>query len=324
VPLTVTLTTLRSRVRDRSDTTGSQRVTDPKVDAAINAAIRKLWSKVATVAEDDFTERALVVTVPDQAYACLPEDFLILRDVCYDSGASYELVGPLTIAETEGTLDEGSTGFETEESPAIVEDGDIIWMYSEDGTWREQVTAEGYETSGYPGVVLRSSTPVTRDYVPGDYAYVVRPTSRIDASVTPVARFQLQERARYSGSGSWGSSGPRFYRLVGPRGNPKRIEFLPVPPSPKVVIIWYVPTPPVLTEATDTFDGRSGFEEWVMWDAAVTILISEESDVRDAKEERDRVWTEDILPLITARDEARVDRVIDVESDGCYEEFGEP
>jgi hypothetical protein len=46
--------------------------------------------------------------------------------------------------------------------------------------------------------------------------------------------------------------------------------------------------------------------------------------VRDAKEERDRVWTEDILPLITARDEARVDRVIDVESDGCYEEFGEP
>jgi len=262
MPLTTTLLDLRDAVRERSDTVGSRRVTDAKVNRAINSAIRRFYAKVVPLAEDHFTARAVLTTDAAGSYAELPDDFLVLRDVAWDPGG-IPAVEPLLL--TEGG------------DPLATEGGDSIAL-EEDG-------------------VEASSEP--------------------DACLEPMGRFQLQDRWRYPRRG-WNKGCGVAYRLVGPPGAPKRMEFVPIAGAARVVVVRYVPTPPVLATDTDTFDGMTGAEEWVIWDAAIQILIAEESDARQATAERELVWAEQILPVLATYDQARPDRVIDVE--GCAEE----
>jgi hypothetical protein len=138
-----------------------------------------------------------------------------------------------------------------------------------------------------------------------------------------VLRFALQEFTLYDTTGGW-SRGKRVqYRLIGRTAlHREQIFFIPTPTAAHSVIVHYVPAPTVLTLITDTYDGRSGFEEWVICDAAIRILNAEESDVSVLMAERARIWEEQIQPTMSTRDEGQPDRVIDVEGDDCTEEFG--
>jgi hypothetical protein len=62
------------------------------------------------------------------------------------------------------------------------------------------------------------------------------------------------------------------YRLQG-----SNIAFEPVP-SAQTITIWYVPVFEGFAEDDDEFDGVNGWEEWIVLDAAIKALISEESD----------------------------------------------
>jgi hypothetical protein len=148
----------------------------------------------------------------------------------------------------------------------------------------------------------------------------------------PLVRFQLQERARYGQYGAWSSGSPIAYRLIGRAGvgvsegevlpTARRLYFLPVPTTDQLVRVWYVANPTALSGDADNYDADNGCDDWVCWDAAIAILIGEESDARQASEERDRVWQEMIAPTFATRDEARPDRVIDADGDFYREEFG--
>lgn len=138
-------------------------------------------------------------------------------------------------------------------------------------------------------------------------------------------RWQFRERARWDSTRGWSSGRPVAYRAVGKdAAHVERIELLPIPQATHAIRIWYVPTAATLTLDTDTYDGRSGFDEYVVLEASIALAIDEESDVQAWMLERDRIWTQEIAPLFAVRDQATPDRVVDVESVFVGEEFGIP
>lgn len=164
--------------------------------------------------------------------------------------------------------------------------------------------------------------------LPSDY-YMLRKVDWLPAGDTtkpqPVARFQLQERSRYVRGPGWRVGSAIAYRVMGrslTTGTGK-IVFAPMPSQVETVLLHYLPVPPTLTADADVFDTRPGFEEWVIWDAVIPFLVSEESDANTAIAMRDAVWVQDVLPAVTHHDQAAPDRVVDVESSsGDDEEFG--
>jgi len=64
------------------------------------------------------------------------------------------------------------------------------------------------------------------------------------------------------------------YRLNG-----NNIMIVPVPSGGQTLRIWYAPRPSVLMADTDIVDGVSGWEEYIIIDAAIKALAKEESDV---------------------------------------------
>lgn len=64
------------------------------------------------------------------------------------------------------------------------------------------------------------------------------------------------------------------YRLMG-----NNLWLTPKPQAGLVLQLWYIPEPGNLVNDTDTFEGVSGWEEYVIIDAAIKALTKEESDI---------------------------------------------
>jgi len=64
------------------------------------------------------------------------------------------------------------------------------------------------------------------------------------------------------------------YRLMG-----NNIEFVPYPIANQVIQLWYIPRPKVLMADSDILDGISGWDEYVVIDAAIKAMQKEESDI---------------------------------------------
>lgn len=62
------------------------------------------------------------------------------------------------------------------------------------------------------------------------------------------------------------------YRIVG-----NNVMFIPTPSAGQIVRMWYIPRMPRLLQDTDVLDGVSGWEEYVVVDAAIRALQKEES-----------------------------------------------
>lgn len=123
-----------------------------------------------------------------------------------------------------------------------------------------------------------------------------------------ISKFTWEERARYVNVSNWGGrSQPISYRLVGA----DTIRFMPKPDAVYTVTVWYVPASVVLAADGDLYDGRDGWEEWVVLDAAIKAKTKSEEDVRDLSQERDRVWAR-ISRAFPTKDQARPDSIVEV------------
>jgi hypothetical protein len=172
---------------------------------------------------------------------------------------------------------------------------------------------------------------VQTDNVPttiGQYVYTLNADFFRLASVPPyvvqrpiakvLKRFSPADKPRLlietDGHDPWNSdTGSLYYRIAG--GD--TIEFLPTPTKVVTIAVSYIPASPVLDDDADTFDGRNGWDEWVVLDSAVKCLTKEESDVRALIAEREALW-EEIKPQAQAKDLAEPGRVRDVEGGGGF------
>lgn len=150
--------------------------------------------------------------------------------------------------------------------------------------------------------------------VAGQEAYTVHASffklvsvdAMVGGIVRPMRRWQFSERALYLNVNAWGlPSQPLAYRLV----SGDTIRFLPVPDGVYAVTVWYIPASVVLTGSA-SYDGRDGFEEWVVVDAAIKCKLKSEEDVRDLVAERDRLMV-DIQASLATKDQALPDRIQD-------------
>jgi hypothetical protein len=88
--------------------------------------------------------------------------------------------------------------------------------------------------------------------------------------------FQFSERNRYSVpnfQSFYGVTNLR-YRLKG-----SELWLTPIASAGQTIQVWYVPEPTSLALDADTLDGISGWEEYVVIDAAIKAMAKEESDV---------------------------------------------
>lgn len=122
----------------------------------------------------------------------------------------------------------------------------------------------------------------------------------------PIKKYQFKERNR-------GQDGSRVrdarYRLHG-----SKVRFTPEPTGTHSVRMWYIPAPTKLSLDADTFDGISGWEEYVVVDAAMKMLSKEESDVSVLSKEKDRL-TVRIQMASANRDVAEAECITDIEVD---------
>jgi hypothetical protein len=88
-------------------------------------------------------------------------------------------------------------------------------------------------------------------------------------------RFNFVERNQYRYTiGGFFNQITSKYKIIG-----NNIKFLPFPAGGVSVKIWYIPVPTLLVGDSDTFDGVSGWEEYIITDAAIKMMQKEESDV---------------------------------------------
>jgi hypothetical protein len=124
----------------------------------------------------------------------------------------------------------------------------------------------------------------------------------------PVPRFMHGERGFLdTQDGTWGVLQRVHYQWRGTA----TLYWSPPWESQTLIRVTYVPSPADLVLGSDTYDGRTGWEEWVTLDASIRVLLKEESDVSDFARERATVEAR-ILRQITSRDRANPKRVRDV------------
>lgn len=112
--------------------------------------------------------------------------------------------------------------------------------------------------------------------LPSDFYKVIGVDLRLSGSdwIT-IRQFSFNERNRYSSATSrsvYNLTDLR-YRVQG-----SYIRLLPVPSDNLAIRLWYIPAVAELASDSDTFDGVSGWEEYIILDAAIKALNKEESD----------------------------------------------
>lgn len=100
-------------------------------------------------------------------------------------------------------------------------------------------------------------------------------SASLDSFVT-IKPFNFSDRNRYAVpnfQSFYGVTNLR-YRLHG-----NQLFLTPIPAASQTIRVWYIPEPTSVTSDSDSFDGISGWEEYVIVDAAIKALAKEESDV---------------------------------------------
>jgi len=93
-----------------------------------------------------------------------------------------------------------------------------------------------------------------------------------------------------------------------------QIKFIPIPPANSIFKLWYSPVMTNLTNDTDQFDGVNGWEEFIVLDAAIKMMLKEESDVNVLQVER-KIIEDNLIAMASNRDSGMALRVQDVRKD---------
>lgn len=100
------------------------------------------------------------------------------------------------------------------------------------------------------------------------------------------------------------------YRILG-----DNIEFLPVTQAPGSYRMWYIPQCPTLSSDTSVVQGVNGWEEYVIVDAAIKMLVKEESDTTVLQLAKNQMLQR-IEMLASNRDAGLPERTSDVTRNG--------
>ena len=105
--------------------------------------------------------------------------------------------------------------------------------------------------------------------------------------------FAIQQLDEYQYTGGWIGGSPIAYHLAG-----SNIIFKPTPTGAYTITVYFTPAPTRMVADGDTIDGVAGWEEYVVWDAAVRVLVRDERDASIARGEAERLKTGSFVWLL--------------------------
>lgn len=145
------------------------------------------------------------------------------------------------------------------------------------------------------------------DYnLPGDF-YKVRGVDLLSGLNNFTLRpFSFNERNRYRYGSALTTAGPVYrYHVLN-----SVIRFIPLPGTGQITL-WYIPTPQLAISVDEQFE-TLGFDEYLITYIAMKMLMKEESDTADVKQEL-AVMTERVRSMTKARDSGFPTTVQDVD-----------
>ena len=124
--------------------------------------------------------------------------------------------------------------------------------------------------------------------------------------------YMFNERNRYQEGAYWsaviGISGPRYHLQN------NQIKFRPTPDGAYTLVLHYIPCFADLENDEDVLNGVNGWEEYIILDAAIKMLMKEESDTSALERQRDRILIR-INTMAENRDAGQSFKVSDVQKD---------
>lgn len=95
----------------------------------------------------------------------------------------------------------------------------------------------------------------------------------VNGQILDVPQIPFEQRNQYQGIFGPTPTGSTQSIPVGFIHYGTKIGILPPPQSAYPFTLWYLPLLADLTNDTDMFDGVAGWEEWVIWDGLVKIIV---------------------------------------------------
>lgn len=141
-------------------------------------------------------------------------------------------------------------------------------------------------------------------------------TKGVDVGVSTNVKFRARKYMPDEGpwltsQGVWASGFPVWWRETG-----DNITFAPVPTGTYTIYLTYTRAPQKLVNDSDTFDGRAGFEEWVVVDAAIKVRRKQRVDCGELQ--GDKAELESWILAHADRNAAAPERIQDVQQMDNY------
>lgn len=206
---------------------------------------------------------------------------------------------------------------DTENATSWLLDADLTRMINQSIAALHDLIQQGDEDTLVQSIDIVTVAGTQNYVIAIDFFTLKHVSALIDGVRYPLDRWTWAEHNEllnaYGSGASWSTHRPR-YRLT----QNDRIVFLPTPAAAHTVTIHYVAAPTQLSADANTFDGRAGWEEWIVLDCAIKVMQRMDMDVSQLQIEREQVWLR-IKPSTKNQDRARPRRVQDVDRGGDWE-----
>lgn len=149
-----------------------------------------------------------------------------------------------------------------------------VWEYINQ-SWAELYnyilqTCQDYYLNSYS---FNTTSGVTDYALPADFFLDRGADTTVAGQLFQLDRWQWDERSQYENTAIWSPGFQWAYNIVG-----SNISLRPSPGGVYSVRLWYYPAPSRMTVASSPIDCMSGFEEYIVNDAAAKILIKDDRD----------------------------------------------
>lgn len=311
--LSRTLEELELLVRREADMVNSAFVSSDEVRAYINQSWAELYDRIVLVDQEYLLRKVDVVSTGAGEY-----DLSVVAKTCLVRTIKIANAGTLYTAGETVTLTIAG------QSPLATATATVTSVNAGTGA----ITALSLSFAGYGYQVTSSSNTMTMSVVSAGTGVNATVTAYLESDVykckgvwyqagsagfyNPLRRFQWDEQNLLRQTGIYEASRTLpLYRIATIMGREKLL----IAPDTLggTYQFWYYPAPPRMLVSDDRVDGRAGWDEWVIKDAAIKCLLKEESTEQASglKALRDEIWSRVMLHAEN-RDASQPERIRDV------------